>query len=104
MTTSGRFLARPQCDFDLRATVDFYGNRKLDGEAIVHAYAGLEGSDFASLYGATNPYDDFAECFSVGNFICICHNFFPRFLGHCDAATNGFGETKGHQLASSRGD
>jgi len=65
VTTSGRFLARPQCDFDLRATVDFYGNRKLDGEAIVHAYAGLEGSDFASLYGATNPYDDFAECFAT---------------------------------------
>jgi hypothetical protein len=61
----GRFEARPGSDFDLRGSVDFYGNNKLDGDAIVTAYAGLEGSDFASLYGATNPYDDFAECFAT---------------------------------------
>jgi hypothetical protein len=65
VTTGGRFVARPGSDFDLRKTVDFYGNNKLAGDAIVHAYAGLEGSDFASLYGATNPYDDFAECFAT---------------------------------------
>lgn len=58
------FVPRPDSDFDLRGTVDFYGKRKLDSEAIVTAYAGLENSDFASLYGATNPYDDFAECFA----------------------------------------
>jgi hypothetical protein len=44
--------------------VDFYGTNKLHSDAIVTAYAGLEGSDFPSLYGATNPYDDFAECFA----------------------------------------
>ena len=33
-------------------------------DALVTACAGLERSDFASLYGATNPYDDFAECFA----------------------------------------
>jgi hypothetical protein len=44
--------------------VDFYGKRKLGGDALVTACAGLERSDFASLYGATNPYDDFAECFA----------------------------------------
>ena len=51
-------------DFDLRGAVDFYGTNKLHSDAIVTAYAGLEGSDFPSLYGATNPYDDFAECFA----------------------------------------
>jgi hypothetical protein len=61
----GRFDARRASDFELRGSVDFYGNNKLDGDAIVTAYAGLEGSDFASLYGATNPYDDFAECFAT---------------------------------------
>jgi len=54
----------PRADFDLRGAVDFYGNRQLPGDTIPAAYAGLEGSDFPSLYGATNPYDDFAECFA----------------------------------------
>jgi hypothetical protein len=61
----GRFLPRPGRDFALRGTVDFYGAAKLDNEAILTAYAGLEGSDFPSLYGATNPYDDFAECLAT---------------------------------------
>jgi hypothetical protein len=60
-----RFLPRPGSDFLLRATVDFYGKNKLDNDAILTAYAGLEGSSFPSLYGATNPYDDFAECFAT---------------------------------------
>jgi hypothetical protein len=54
----------PRADFELRGVVDFYGNNKLHSDAILTAYAGLEGSDFPSLYGATNPYDDFAECFA----------------------------------------
>jgi len=62
---AGRFVARPECDFDLRGVVDFYGANKLGSDAVVTAYAGLELSDFASLYGATNPYDDFAECFAT---------------------------------------
>lgn len=60
----GRFAPLPGSDFDLRGAVDFYGKRKLDSVDLVTACAGLEGSDFASLYGATNPYDDFAECFA----------------------------------------
>jgi len=54
----------PRADFELRSVVDFYGNNQLFGDAIVTAYSGLECSDFPSLYGATNPYDDFAECFA----------------------------------------
>jgi hypothetical protein len=61
----GRFAPRPGRDFPLRAEVDFYGANKLDNEAILTAYSGLEGSDFPSLYGATNPYDDFAECLAT---------------------------------------
>jgi hypothetical protein len=60
----GRFLPHPASDFEYRGVVDFYGQRKLGGDALVTACAGLEQSDFASLYGATNPYDDFAECFA----------------------------------------
>ena len=65
VNAAGRFVARPACDFELRGMVDFYGANKLDSEALVSAYAGLELSDFPSLYGATNPYDDFAECFAT---------------------------------------
>jgi hypothetical protein len=60
----GRFAPWRGSDFELRGAVDFYGNNKLHSDTIVTAYAGLEGSDFPSLYGATNPYDDFAECFA----------------------------------------
>jgi hypothetical protein len=60
----GRFVPWDGSDFELRGAVDFYGTNKLDSDAIVTAYSGLEGSDFPSLYGATNPYDDFAECFA----------------------------------------
>lgn len=60
----GRFLPCAASDFDYRGVVDFYGQRKLGGDALITACAGLEQSDFASLYGATNPYDDFAECFA----------------------------------------
>ena len=61
-TPQGRFV--PHAGFDLRGEVDFYGANQLHRDAIPALYAGLEGSDFASLYGATNPYDDFAECFA----------------------------------------
>lgn len=60
-----RFVPRPNSDFPLRGAVDFYGKNKLDNDAILTAYSGLEGSSFPSLYGATNPYDDFAECFAT---------------------------------------
>lgn len=64
LDAGGRFVPRPGADFELRGAVDFYGKRKLGSDALVNACAGLERSDFASLYGATNPYDDFAECFA----------------------------------------
>ncbi|PQP02054.1 hypothetical protein C5614_02030 [Massilia phosphatilytica] len=64
VNAEGRFVPWNGSDFDLRGAVDFYGTRTLHSDAIVTAYAGLEGSDFPSLYGATNPYDDFAECFA----------------------------------------
>lgn len=64
MGPDARFVPHPGADFDLRGVVDFYGDRKLDSDALLAACAGLEGSEFASLYGATNPYDDFAECFA----------------------------------------
>jgi len=64
-TAQGRFVPRDGLDFAMRGVVDFYGANKLDGESLVSAYAGLELSNFPSLYGATNPYDDFAECFAT---------------------------------------
>jgi hypothetical protein len=64
VNAQGRFAPWEGSDFALRGVVDFYGTNKLDSEAILTAYSGLEGSDFPSLYGATNPYDDFAECFA----------------------------------------
>lgn len=64
INAQGRFSPAAGKDFELRGMVDFYGANKLRNDALVTAYTGLEGSDFPSLYGATNPYDDFAECFA----------------------------------------
>ena len=65
LNAAGRFVPHAGCDFELRGVVDFYGANKLASEALVTAYAGLELSEFPSLYGATNPYDDFAESFAT---------------------------------------
>lgn len=51
----GGFLIRPD--------IVYYTGAKLDGARMEDAYLQLKGTNFATLYGATNPFDDFAEAF-----------------------------------------
>jgi hypothetical protein len=57
------FVSLFDASFPERKDVIFYGHPKLDGSAIPTVYGRLERTNFVTLYGATNPYDDFAESF-----------------------------------------
>lgn len=50
-------------DFPLRGQVSYYSGARLDGALMADAYAALQESNFATLYAATNVYEDFAESF-----------------------------------------
>ncbi len=59
------FVSRYEREFPYRKDVVFYGKPRLDGAAVQEVYRTLEATNFATLYGATNPYDDFAEAFAT---------------------------------------
>lgn len=58
-----RYASRFDAAFPLRRQVAYYFGAKLDGDRMVEAYDQLEGTNFPTLYAATNPADDFAESF-----------------------------------------
>jgi hypothetical protein len=51
-------------DFPQRSNVAYYFGAKLDAADMAPTYASLEKTNFASLYAATRPGDDFAESFA----------------------------------------
>ncbi|NPU84903.1 MAG: hypothetical protein HPY65_10485 [Syntrophaceae bacterium] len=59
------FLSRYEHIFPCRKDIVFYGRPKLDGAALPDVYGKLAATNFVTLYGATNPYDDFAEAFAT---------------------------------------
>jgi hypothetical protein len=52
--------------FPLRASVTYYtfDQALLASDQIPEIFQDLEGTDLCTLYGATNPYDDFAEAYA----------------------------------------
>jgi hypothetical protein len=50
--------------FPDRTQISFYRNPKLSSTQIVSTYQSLLATNFATLYGATSPGDDFAESFA----------------------------------------
>ncbi|MBQ49292.1 MAG: hypothetical protein CMP10_18080 [Zetaproteobacteria bacterium] len=50
-------------NFPLRKDVRYYFGKDLPNEAIPKAYANLVKTNFVTLYGATSPYEDWAEVF-----------------------------------------
>jgi len=50
--------------FTQRKEVVFYFGARLEAAAMPATYAALERTNFATLYGATHPADDFAEAFA----------------------------------------
>lgn len=51
--------------FPQRKDIAYYSARaRLDASQMLDVYAALERTSFATLYAATNPFDDFAEAFA----------------------------------------
>jgi hypothetical protein len=58
-----RYLTVFDQRFPQRKNVVYYFGAKLPAKEMIHTYEALERTNFATLYAATNPHDDFAEAF-----------------------------------------
>jgi hypothetical protein len=63
----GRFVSRWRGRFPILSRLDFYrfADARLGAGEALAAYQALSQTDFPSLYGAINLYDDWAETFAV---------------------------------------
>jgi hypothetical protein len=63
----GKLVSRWRNDFPLLSQLDFYrfDEARLNAKDAFEVYGALARTDFPSLYGATNLYDDFAESFVI---------------------------------------
>ncbi len=61
---AGRYVTRFDAAFPQRKNVAYYFGAKLEGREMLATYDNLLKTNFASLYGATIPGDDFAEAFA----------------------------------------
>ena len=64
ITAEKRIVPKPEEDFAGREMVSYYRDAHLDDDAMLAIYRRLQRTSFASLYAATNAYDDFAETFA----------------------------------------
>ena len=64
LSSENRFVTRFDAEFPERREVVYYLGPKLRARQMSQVYSSLERTNFASLYGATNPGDDFAEAFA----------------------------------------
>lgn len=60
----GRYASRFDEGFAERRNVVYYFGPRLEAAQMKAAYEGLERTNFATLYSATHPGDDFAEAFA----------------------------------------
>jgi hypothetical protein len=58
-------VPKPGHEFAGRRQLAYYGAPQLGLQQAPALYAALAGTRFASLYGAQNVYDDFAECLAL---------------------------------------
>ena len=70
-----KVLSKFDPQFILRKDIGYYRFDKspLSSDRILDCYRQLEGTDFSSLYAATNMWDDFAE-----TFVIFVHNFMQK--------------------------
>jgi hypothetical protein len=59
----GKYASRFDAAFTQRREVVYYLGAKLDAAQMPAVYTALDATSFATLYGATNPFDDFAEAY-----------------------------------------
>lgn len=59
-----KYVSRFDADFPQRRSVVYYFGAGLEAHQMTATYDRLEQTNFATLYGATSPGDDFAEAFA----------------------------------------
>lgn len=64
VSPGGQYVSRFDAAFTARGQVVYYLGARLEGARMEEAYAQLRATSFVTLYGATNPFDDFAEGFA----------------------------------------
>lgn len=64
ITMTGEIIPLLREDFKHRKLIAYYTENKLPSEDVMNFYESLEKTSFATLYAATNSYDDFAESFA----------------------------------------
>lgn len=76
------YFAKDSDDFDGRAELCFYWceGKRISGQKIPTLYRGLDRSSFMTAYGATNPWDDFADAFAI----YVYSKFSPGLLSFKD--------------------
>lgn len=65
VTADKQIVPKAGEDFAGRSAISYYARRGLADDAILGIYQALDGTSFATLYAATNVYDDFAETFAT---------------------------------------
>lgn len=63
--TDKRFRSRFDQNFRLRESIRFYQEPLLEARQMRPVLEQLSGTNFVSLYGATSPFEDFAESFAI---------------------------------------
>ncbi|HEY4371951.1 MAG TPA: hypothetical protein VGN52_08505 [Burkholderiales bacterium] len=79
------FETRNEEGFPLRHKVFYYGGPKLNGNTMEPIYRSLQQTGFATLYGATDPWDDFAETFATYVHTQLQHRHYAITVYHDDA-------------------
>jgi len=71
-----QLVSRQEPQFPERREVVYYRQPRLPASAMLPVYTHLQASGFVTLYGATNPYDDFAEAFVSYVHVVLLHKPF----------------------------
>lgn len=77
-----RWRYRAEAEFPLRTQLRYYREGALDAAQMAEAYRQLQASNFATLYAATNPADDFAEAFASYVHVVLLHKPFHVSIYH----------------------
>lgn len=64
VTDEKKIIPLERHEFPLRSRVSYYTGAQLAGPDVIEVYEALQNTGFATLYSATNAYEDFAEAFT----------------------------------------
>ena len=88
---SGRFVSNFDEKFLLRQSIVYYLGPQLNANQAEMAYTQLEETNFASLYAATSPFDDFAESFVTYVHAVMMNKPFEVTIAHKNTVVKRFG-------------